>query len=177
VVDRDAATWSNQLEKVHAELFGPGKADPLAPVRLEVIDRATDETIQRLIAAGLITRTIRATRPLFPGGGTAESTPLSTEEQTKARAFRDRAARQLKMATVLGAGDFADEARQALLGTIHTLAGALAVEHRLPEPPALPDSLQAPLSHLWGEALPLLRAFTENPGSPWKPVADCLARV
>ena len=59
-------------------------------------------------------------------------------------------------------------ARQALLDTIHTLAGALAVENRLPEPPALPDALQPPLSHLWREALPTLRAFVDNPSSPWK---------
>jgi hypothetical protein len=177
VVDRDAPGWSGRLAPIHTELFGPGKADPLAPVRLEVIDRTTDETIQRLIASGLISRTTRAIRPLFPDGGNAEASPLSAEERAKAKAFRDCATRKLKMANVLGAGGFEDEARQAVLETIHTLAGALAVENRLPEPPALPDTLQAPLSCLWGEALPNLRTFVENSNSPWKPVADGLARL
>jgi hypothetical protein len=177
VVDRDAANWSGKLATLHAELFGPGKADPLAPVRLEVIDRATDETIQRLIATGLISRTTRAIRPLVLGGDPAEASPLSAEEQAKVTAFRDRATRKLKMAGVLGAGGFEDEARQAVLETIHNLACALAVENRLPEPPALPDALQAPLSCLWGEALPTLRTFVENSGSPWKPVADSLAHL
>lgn len=177
VVDRDAAAWSGPLATLHGELFGPGSSDPLASVRLEVIDRATDETIQRLMAAGVISRTTRAIRPLFPDDESPEASPLSAEEQAKAKAFRDRATRKLKMAGLLGAGGFEDEARQALLETMHTLAGALAVEHRLPEPPTLSDALQAPLSHLWGEALPTLRTFVENSSSPWKPVADSLARL
>jgi superfamily II DNA or RNA helicase len=56
-------------------------------------------------------------------------------------------------------------------------AGALAVEHRLPEPIELKDALQPPLSHHWGEALLVIRAFVEKPGSDWKPVADCVAGV
>jgi hypothetical protein len=177
VVDRDAAAWSSQLASLHAELFGPGKADPLAPVRLEVIDRATDETIQRLIAAGLISRTVRAARPLFPGGNDAKSALLSVEEQAKADAFRDRARRKLKLAGVLGAGGFDEEARGALLEALQGFASALAVEHRLPEPSGLKDALEAPLSYLWGEGLPVLRSFTEDPSSPWKSAADCLARL
>ncbi len=177
VVERDAAGWSRQLGSLHAELFGPGKADPLAPVQLEVIDRATDETIQRLVAAGLISRTTRAVRPLLASGDTAETAPLSAEERARAGSFRERAARKLKMAGVLGAGGFDDEARQAVLETIQQLAGALAVEHRLSEPAGLSDALGAPLSHLWGEALPALRALVGNPGSSWKPAAERLARV
>ena len=56
VVDRNAAQWREQLNSLHQEFFGHGKTDPLAPVRLEVVDRATDEAIERLVAAGLITR-------------------------------------------------------------------------------------------------------------------------
>ena len=73
-----------KLKSLHWELFGPGKTDPLAPVQLEVIDRATDEAIQRLIAAGLIGGTTRATRPLLPPANPAEAAPLSPEEQAKA---------------------------------------------------------------------------------------------
>ncbi len=66
VVERDAAQWREQLASLHQDYFGPGQSDPLAPVRLEVVDRATDEALQRLIEAGLVARTTRATRPLWP---------------------------------------------------------------------------------------------------------------
>jgi superfamily II DNA or RNA helicase len=177
VVDREAANWREKLNSLHSDLFGPGKIDPLAPVQLEVIDRATDESIQRLIAAGLISRTSRATRPLYPAGENTEAPPLSDEERAKAKSHRDRAARKLKMARVLGEGGLDEEAREALLAAIPMFAGALAVEHRLPEPTELKDALQPPLSHHWGRALPVLRAFAEEPGTAWKIVAEGLASV
>src|SRR5439155_15309753 len=66
VVDRDAPQWREKLGSLHEEYFGPGQSDPLAPVRLEVIDRATDDALQRLIELGLVSRTTRAARPLWP---------------------------------------------------------------------------------------------------------------
>jgi hypothetical protein len=177
VVDRDAANWREQLDSLHSDLFGPGKTDPLAPVQLEVIDRATDETIQRLVAAGLISKTARAARTLYPSGDNTDAVPLSDGERAKANSCRDRATRKLKMARVLGEGGFNEEARAALLEAVHTFATALAVEHRLPEPPELKDALRTPLSHHWGGALPVLKAFAQESGVDWKPVAECLARV
>jgi hypothetical protein len=177
VVDRDAAIWFERLKPIHQELFGPGQMDPLAPVKLEVIDRATDEAIQRLIAAGLISKTTRAARPLFPAEDNAESTPLSNEERGKAKVHRDRAARKLKMAHVLGDTGFGDEARPALLDAIHALGCALAVERRLSEPSDVKDLLQPPLSHCWAEAVPALHAFVHDPAADWKPVAELLTRV
>ncbi len=180
VVERDAAQWRETLGLVHRELFGPGKAeaDPLAPVQLEVIDRATDEAIQRLIGAGLISKTTRAARPLFPTEQNAEAAPLSAEEQVKAGACRERAARKLKMARVLGGTGFDDEARPALLDAIHALGCALALEHRLPEPAAIKDALHPPMSHCWAGAFPILKAFGDNPAAgDWKPVAESLAAL
>ncbi len=177
VVDRDAPNYREQLKSLHDDLFRPGKVDPLTPVRLEVIDRATDETLQRLAAAGLISRTVRATRSLYPredDGGTAA---LSEEERTKAQAYRQQAARKLKMARILGEGGFGDEARQPLVEAIHALAGALAIEHHLAPPAEPKDALLAPLAHHWGTALPAVRTFIEEPGSDWKPVAECLSRA
>jgi hypothetical protein len=120
------------------------------------------------MAAGLISRTTRATRPLFPCSDNADTAPPSAEEQARARSFRDRATRKVKMAGVLGAGGFDDETRQALLETIHTLAGALAVEHRLPEPPAIPDARQASLLLLGLTATARGRSAGDNssPASP-----------
>jgi len=177
IVDREPAQWQEKLKSLHSELFGPGKTDPLAPTQLEVIDRATDETIQRLIAAGLISKTTRASRPLFPAEEPAGSTPLSAEEQAKAKTHRDRAARKLKMARVLGNTGFADEARPALLEAIHAIGCGLAVESRLPEPPELKDALMPPLSHQWKEALPAITGFVQDAAADWKSVATPLAML
>jgi superfamily II DNA/RNA helicase len=177
VVDRDATRWHETLKSIHRDLFDSRKTDPLAPVQLEVIDRATDEAIRRLIGVGLLDKTTRATRPLFPPDENAEAAPLTAEEQTKVRAHRERAARKLKMARVLGNTGFSDEARPALLEVIHALGNALAVERRLPEPADVMDALQPPLSHCWAGALPILKTFIRDPVTTWKPVAERLASL
>jgi hypothetical protein len=175
VVDRDAAQWREKLNSLHSDIFGPGKIDPLAPVQLEVIDRATDETIQRLIAAGLISTTTRATRPLLPLSETAESAPLSPEEQVRAKAHNELAARKLKMARLLGEGGFADEARPSMLEALLSFGRALAVQQRLPEPAHVQEVIQPPISHAWAESLPVLKGFVEESASDWKAIAECLA--
>ncbi len=175
VVERDAPQHRARLEALHGELFGPGKTDPLAPVRLEVIDRATDEVIQRLIDAGLIARTTRASRPLFPAENSAETAPLSDAEKAQLAAHRDRASRKLKMASVLGGSGFGEEARPALLDAIHSLGCMHAVERRLPKPSEPRHTTQPPLSCALGDSLPLIKAFLEDAAVEWKPVTDALA--
>jgi hypothetical protein len=177
VVERDPAQWSEKLKCLHTEVCGPGKTDPLTPVQLEVIDRGTDEAIQRLIAAGLISKTTRASRPLFPLSGGAESAPLSAEELARAKSLRESATRKLKMARVLGEGGFGDEARSALCDAMLGIACALAVECRLPEPAELKDTLQPPLSNYWADALTTLKKFLQEPATDWKPVAECLGAL
>jgi hypothetical protein len=177
IVERDPAQVRERLSPLHGEVFGSGKTDPLAPVQLEVIDRATDEAIQRLIAAGLITKTTRAARPLFPAEDATAPAALSAEEQARAKGHRDQAARKLKFARVLAESDFVEEARPALLEAIHTFGRALAVESRLPEPADTRAALQAPLSHAWGQALPSLRTFAAGTATEWRPVVECLCRM
>jgi hypothetical protein len=178
VVERDAAQYREPLGALHQEYFGPGQSDPLSPVRLEVVDRATDEALQRLIAAGLVARTTRATRPLWPPDPAAPApAPLSEAEREKAAAHRAQAARKLRMASVLAGGDLADEARAALLEAIEPLGRALAVENRLPEPPGLEDALLPPLGMAWKGALPLLRAFLRDPSHGIPPVVSALGQV
>jgi len=178
VVERDAPQWREKLGALHLEYFGPGQSDPLAPVRLEVIDRATDESLQRLLDLGLISRATRATRPLWPE--TASETklqPLSDTEREKAGAFRQQAARKLKIARLLGEGDLGEEARSALLEAMLPLGRALAIESRLPEPAELNEVFLPPLAQSWREALTPLRLFTSETTAPWKPVLDCLSSV
>ncbi|MHB8522599.1 MAG: DEAD/DEAH box helicase [Limisphaerales bacterium] len=177
VVDGNPAPHRPRLESLHAELFGPGRTDPLAPVRLEIIDRATDEALQRLIAAGLIARTTRASRPLFPAEDAAVPPPLSAEEKAQADAHRAHAARKLKMARLLGDGGLLEEARAPLLEALQASGRTLAVENRLPEPASLDDALLAPLAHCWKDSLPLLRAFVVDANHAWQPVAEALAKV
>jgi hypothetical protein len=174
VVDREPARWREQLKSLHDDCFGRGKIDPLAPVQFEVIDQATDEAIQRLIGMGLLSKTTRATRPLFPQTDLAETAPLSPEEQARAAKHREQAARKLKMGCVLGGSGFFDEARPALIDAIQSLASASAIERRLPEPRELAEALQPPISHCWPESLPLLKTFVEDATAAWKPVADRL---
>jgi len=176
VVDRDAPLWREKLGLLHGEYFGPGQSDPLAPVRLEVIDRATDEALQRLIEAGLLARTTRASRPLWPEeANQGAPPPLSAAELEKMAAHRQRAARKLKMARVLSEAGLSDEARVALLEGVLPLSCALAVEQRLPEPGSLNDALLPPVSLCWKDALPLLREFNADAARPCQPVLEGLA--
>jgi hypothetical protein len=178
IVDRDATGWRERLSGLYGEYFGLGQSDPLSPVRLEVIDRATDEALQRLTDAGLIAGTTRAIRPLWPEAH-AESAPkpLSDAERAQASAHRQHAARKLKMARLLGEGGLDEEARTCILEAILPLGRALAVENRLPEPAHLEEVMRAPLAHQWQAALFPLRQFAAGPSAPWKPVLETLAAV
>jgi len=177
VVEGDAPRSRDQLASLHDEYFGPGRWDPLAPARLEVIDRATDEALQRLIDAGLLARTMRASRPLWPPEPSqAAPSPLSPAELEKLGACRQLAARKLKMARVLNQAGLDQEARAALLEGLLPLGCALAVENRLPEPAALKDLLLPPLSPCWQEALSLLRDFSASPAQPCQPVIEALEK-
>jgi hypothetical protein len=145
---------------VHEQLFGPGKSDPLAPVRYEVIDRAAAESIKRLTEAGLITGCVRATRHLHPPTGEPERV-LTTEERQKAAGLGERATHKLKMARVLEGG-FAEEAGIALREALLFTAQTLSVETRMPEPHEPADALAQPLAMYWGEALVPLRNFASG---------------
>jgi ERCC4-related helicase len=175
VVDSDSAQYTQKLKALHAELFGSGKTDPLAPVQLEIIDRTTDEAIQRLIAAGLISKTTRASRPLFPESDSRDNAPLSVEDLAKAKSHRERAERKAKMARVLADAGFAEEARPALCEAVLGWTSAIAVEKRLCEPKDLKEILQPPLSNLWGDALPAVAALQQNVSADLAPLFACLA--
>lgn len=177
VVERHAARWRKQLVALHRDFFGPGQSGPLAPVRLEVIDRATDDALHRLKDAGLVSITMRATRALWPAEEGVAPPPLSEAEREKAASFRSKAARKLRMAGVLAGGDLGEEARQALIDAIEPLGCALAVESRLPEPQSLEDALLPPLGSAWKEALPLVRNFLRQPSQPAPPLLSALGRV
>lgn len=167
VVERDATLWRERLAPLHQEFFGVGKWDPLTPVKIEVIDRATDEALQRLAEAGMIAPSTRAIRSLYPESGNGNGAiALSDQERQKAEAHRLQAVRKLKMAALLESGGLSEEARDALRAATLWTAKALAVENRLPEPTEVDETLRAPLSLLWGEALPTLHELDSSSALP-----------
>lgn len=159
VVENQAALHRPRLEALHAELCADLEA--VAPVRLEVLDRATHEALERLIAAGLIAPVSRAARPLHPVAETPA--PLTAEELARAKVHRDLAARKLKMARLLTDGGMAAEAREPLLAAALAIGSALAVENRLPEPGSLADVFSPPLAAAWPASVAILRDFSNQP--------------
>ena len=178
VVERDAALWRERLAPLHKELFGEGKWDPLAPVKIEVIDRAMDEALRRLADAGLIKPSTRAIRSLWSGVEQGNgASPLSEEERQKVMDHRQQASRKLKMAKLLEGGGLSEEARDALREATLWTARALAVENRLPEPAEMKESLRPPMCLLWGDALPVLHELASSPSQPPARVAEVLQKV
>jgi hypothetical protein len=176
VVGADALLWRDKLLSLHKDIFADGQADPLS--RVEVIDRATDEALKRMIEAGLVASATRAIRPLYPRDGDARgAVPLSESEKQKALSHRAKACRKLKMALLLEGGGLMEEAREASLETILFLGRSLAVMNREPEPEQLTDALHAAMSLYWGEALPAISAYVETPASATREVAETLQRI
>jgi len=142
---------------------------------LEVIDRATDDVLQRLIAAGLLAKTTRGSRPLTPLSGEPHVPPsLSPEEQARKQSHREKAARSRDIAGVLAAAGFESEARNHLLESILHQSRVFAVQSRLPEPDNIQNALVPPISILWGEKVNLLREYLANPTKPCRFAMEAL---
>jgi hypothetical protein len=164
VVERDAAQWRERLAALHAKYFAP--PDPLAPVRLEVLDCATHDALERLVAAGLFAASTRVSRPLRDAGSVGVSPPpLSAEEKARIAAHRQQGGRRLKMARLLNDGGLSEEADGPLREAMLACARALAIENRLPEPVDVEGAVRPPLSHCWQTALEPLRRSLGDPGA------------
>jgi hypothetical protein len=159
-VDRDAEAWQPRLALLQAELFAGAQAAP----RLEVLDRATVQALERLEAAGLVVSRVRATRHLQPAAAAAMP-PLSDEEKARATTFRQQAAKKLKLARILAAEDLADESVDALREAARLGGCAFAVEERVAKMPStLREAIAPPLDRRWGEARAGMCALAENTG-------------
>ena len=178
VVERDTPSWSEQAANLHRDLYRESAVDAPASSKLEVIDRATNEALQKLIAAGVLTRTSRATRQLMPVDGESSTpVPLSPEEQARRDAYRDQAKRSHSIARVLADAGFENEARTHLLEAILHCARMSAVERRLPEPRDIQDALQSPHSILWGNAITLLREYQADATKSSHPILAMLSEA
>ena len=170
IVERDATQWKPRLEQLHVELFA--NQDPLSPVRLEVIDRATVEAVQRLAEAGIVQITHRAARHLYPMADAPP--PLSAEDMARVRTFRERSVRKLKMARLLQAEKMDEEAREALLAAVLETGRTLAIETRSPEPDSPATALAPPLSHAWGKAREILAVILSDSSASLTPAIELL---
>ncbi|HVU23125.1 MAG TPA: DEAD/DEAH box helicase [Opitutus sp.] len=174
VVDRDAEAWQPRL----TELFAGGRDGAAEPApRLEVLDRATAQAIERLEAAGLIQSRIRATRHLHPSGVDVIA-PLTDEENARAADWRRQAAKKVKLARILAAEDMADEAAHALREAVRLAGSAFAVEARAPTMPATPAAaLAPPLRYRWGEAAGKLQPLVGGGEFALPALIDAVARA
>jgi hypothetical protein len=174
VVDRDAPAWRERLVALQEEFFNRETTDPLAPTRIEVIDRSTDEAVQRLIAAGLLGKAERAIRPLLPGATVPIRPALTAEEQARVASHHAQAERKLKMARLLADGDLAEEARAAALEGALSVARAMAVQRHFPEPPTLDEALRPPVALQWKEGGAPIREFLQAESKPSAGLMDYL---
>jgi len=162
VVDRDASAWRERLGALHGEFFNRETTDPPAPTRLEVIDRATDEALQRLMDAGVVAKADRAARPLDQDDDANSAAVLSSEEEDRLNSLLVQVRRKLKMARLLVAGGLEEEARSALGEGALLLGRGMAVRRRLPEPGSLNQVLQPPLGFQWKDGGSPVRGFLEG---------------
>jgi hypothetical protein len=180
VVEQDAAGNRTRLESLRGELCARMADDPAnLAARLpamEVIDRQTQETIERLIASGLLLRADPTERRLSLSGEPTP-TPLTSEEVQKCQTGHTRSQHALRRARVLGEAGFDPECRTSLAEAAVHLAGALATLHRLPEPASLEAAFDSPHHAMWQDAVPILRNLSSEAPADWRTVAETLDRA
>ena len=173
VVERDASAWHERLKPIYEKLLGNRRPDSLENVRLEVIDRSTDEAVRRLCDSGLLQMKIRTTRHLHPNGEIS-APKLSDQERLRLETHRALGKRKLKMGRILATEDLVEEAREALLVAILSAARANAVQARLIEPEKLEETILPPLAGCWGESESLIRDFLADPKREIGPIMQVL---
>jgi hypothetical protein len=152
-----------------------GNRSPVASedVRLEVIDRSTEEAVRRLCDTGLLQMKIRATRHLHPGMEIS-AVQLTEEERVRIDFHRTRFKRKLKISRILAAEELLDEANEAIREAILSAARASAVKARLPEPEKLEETILPPLAACWGESQQLIQHFLAESNHEIGPIIQVL---
>jgi superfamily II DNA or RNA helicase len=171
VLDNDAAMLAAERDRQAVR-------DDGAPA-VEVIDRAAWQAMQRLAAAGLVALAEGAAQELHRAAAPDGAEPAQPDPATRAAALLHQADRSARMAAVLAAGGFAEEA-VPLLGKALAL-GAGAALARDDDPPgeagmATPEQIRALAERgaLPAETLPTLAALRAN-GAPPADVAALAA--
>lgn len=173
VVERDAETWRPKLQQLHDKLFGPGASDPLAPVCFDVIDRATHEALKRLETNGLVRKTVRAARQLYPEDH-KDKTALCPEKKARLDGISKQIDRKIKMIRLLISEDLGDETRPPLQEAVMLTGQYLATAHDMPVPDSAADALAAPVGRLWPVSTAWQTAFLRNESIDCLPVLEAL---
>jgi len=103
VLDLESDALSAEAERLARRPDG-------AALPIEVVDRATWLTIRRLAATGMVNLGSGARRVLHASAELAEETAQAVEVDARADGWREEGARAVKMAGVLAAGGFPEEA-------------------------------------------------------------------
>jgi hypothetical protein len=177
VVVETGAGFEAQLNQLHHEFFGADQEDPLAPVRLVVVDREADAALQKLMESGLTRWTGRTSQTLWPTERSSNQPRLSPAEIQKASEHRMRAAQKLKVARVLADAGLSEDARAPMLEAMHGVSRAFAVEQRLPEPEVVYESLLPPFARSWGKDLALLRRFATDSEDSGRATLEALSKL
>ncbi len=146
VADQPDSAMRQSVERRIAEQF------PEQPHRLEVLDRDTFETIQRLIAAGILSVPADGVRTLHRSlSSAAEDAAAASERLEGARRRFATAQRKQRMAAVLADGGFTVEALAPLTEAVEIALQSLAGSLGEPETGEIPIGFVA--SRLAGEGL------------------------
>jgi hypothetical protein len=143
--------WLNVLR----ENFFPVGESGTPSCDVEVIDRATQEAIERMVKAGLLQRVEGVRRDLLAVD--VAPPPLTDEERTRRDAAVAQAERLLRRAQVLGDADFPEEAEASLRESLLPMAIARALGERWPVPTTDQDLLTDRWITNWGAAYPTVQ--------------------
>lgn len=158
----------------HGEEWDSSNEDR-SPVRFQVIDESTRETMQHLIDGGLMASTVKFARPLM--GRAPEETDakvLTAEEQAAVQSGRQQASRLVRRARVLGEAGFDEECRASLEEAVMALSKSLAIRGRLPIPEDLTAVVSPPFARLWRAGLATVGAFVRREANGWESCAVVL---
>ncbi len=151
VVDRDAEAWKPRLEQLHQQMFK--NEGPEEPTRLLVMDRATLTALESLQAAGLITRSERASRPLDGSTpATPPANPLTEEERQRMASIAPGLEHRLKVARALIAADLRADAAAPLAESLLYACAILSIRNRVAPPQGREDLTRRPWVELWSDA-------------------------
>jgi hypothetical protein len=143
VVDRDAEQLAGVVQRLHAEAHGK---EPAGPV--EVLDRVTYETIQRLEKLGWVKLASGAEAELHRSAGLKRPGP-SPEERRRNRAteLAGEAGKKLRMGRLLAEGGFPSEALAPVRDAVELALRALAVLCGIEAAGASSDPVAAAVLH------------------------------
>lgn len=175
VVEHGAQARAPWVEDLRQESFAKLE-DPKSTPRIEVLDRATFEAIERMMVAGLIVAVPQERRDLLadPVVTPPSPPPLSEEELKRLGEAKARANHLLRRARVLGEAEFVEESWASLGEVLLPLGIALSIANRHPAPTKVDDLRSAPCNGLWKEAAADAAALGAGAGD-WKALTQRFA--